>query len=426
MRANIFVRRVLLLLSGSVAAQALLLAVTPILSRIYSPEQMGIFGVFVALVGMVGTLATLRYENAILLPKDEKEAVGIVWLVVLNSVIVSLLLAVTLAIGGDRTLELIGAVSLSDYFLWIAVGTCLMGIMQGLNSWLIRCEQFRQLTFARFSQSAATALSQLAVGFAGFSAVGLVWGQILGQLVGVFAMMVALIAYSNVKLFASVSLVDLRRLGKRYIRFPQYSLPADALNALASYLPYFILGLYFGPVVVGLYFMMQRMTLAPIALVANAVSDVFRERVTRDFREAGNCRPLLIKTFLSLFAISLPLSLLLFFFGPQLFSFVLGDEWTEAGSYASVMAPLVAIRFAISPVGFVLYVAEKQNVDLFWQGALLVVNSASLFAGAALGDAKLSVTLFSFSYSIMYLIYLALSYYYGKTDFIPQERGIEK
>lgn len=423
MRANIFVRRVLLLLSGSVAAQALLLAVTPILSRIYSPEQMGILGVFVAFVGMVGTLVTLRYENAILLPREENEAAGIVCVVVLNATIISLLLAATLAIGGNRTLELMGAESLSDYFLWMAVGTCLMGIMQGLNSWLIRRAQFRQLTFARISQSAATALSQLVAGFAGFSAIGLVWGQLLGQLAGVCAMMVALIACADVKSFASVSIADLRRLGKRYIRFPLYSLPADALNALASYLPFFILGKYFGPVVVGLYFMMQRMTLAPIALVANAVSDVFKERATRDFREVGTCRPLLIKTFLGLFAISLPLSLLLFFFGPQLFSFVLGDKWNEAGGYASIMAPLVAIRFAISPVGFVLYVAEKQNVDLFWQGALLVVNSASLFAGAALGDAKLSVTLFSFSYSTMYLIYLALSYYYGKSDSFPQERG---
>ena len=124
-----------------------------------------------------------------------------------------------------------------------------------------------------------------------------------------------------------------------------------------------------------------------------------------------------MNTYGSLFAISLPPSLLLLLFGPQLFSFVLGDKWEQAGSFASFMAPLLSVRFAASHVGFVLYVAEKQNLDLYWQAALLIVNCAALLAGATFGDEKLCVILFSLSYSIMYIAYVAISFYCAKSHF---------
>jgi O-antigen/teichoic acid export membrane protein len=263
----------------------------------------------------------------------------------------------------------------------------------------------------------------LALGLSGFLIIGLVFGQILGQLAGVFVMLIALVRSSNKKIFESLSLVELLRLAKRYIRFPIYSLPADTLNALATYLPFFILGKYYGPHVVGLYLMTQRITYTPIALIANSVSDVFKERATQDFREVGSCRPLLMKTFLILFAISLPPSLVLLFFGPQLFSFVLGDEWTEAGSYASIMAPLLAVRFAVSSVGFVLYISEKQKVDFFWQATLLAVSSAALLTGVTFWDVKMSIMFLSYSCLIMYLIYLAISYYYAKSNNIAPLNG---
>lgn len=425
MLANTFARRVMLLLSGSVLAQALPLAVTPILSRIYSPDQLGVLGLFVAFVGIIGPLVTLRYENAILLPGDNEEALKILYGVVTSSIAISLLFLVILLTSGSHIFNMIGIGLLYEYVLWLPLSICLMGIMQGLNSWLIRCALFRQLTYSRISQSGTTAISQLVAGFLSLSSLGLLIGQVLGQFASIFAMMMSRTSGGASKLIPSISLLEMHRIAKRYKRFPIYSLPADALNAFASYLPFFILAKFFGPHVVGLYVMMLRVTQVPISLVGNAVSDVFKERAIQHFREGGNCRPLVLKTLLSLFSLSVPPALLLFFWGPELFIFVLGEKWGDAGSYASVMALLLAIRFAASPVGFVLYVAEKQHVDLFWQIALLLVNLGALLAGAHYGDPKLCIAFFSLSYSIMYFIYIYLAYFYAKSDEIKlkQERN---
>lgn len=413
--ANTFVRRVLLLLTGSVIAQALPILATPILSRIYNPEEMGALGLFVATITTIGTLVTLRYENAILLPKDNRGAAHLLAAITLSSLVISATFALTLLVWDEGILELIGASALKPYYLLLPIGIAILGISQGLNVWLIRQTQFRELTYARISQSATSASLQLGSGFWGFSASGLILGQVAGQLVGTFRMIRSALKTEEIK-SPNFRWQELTEQTKRYKQFPLYSLPADLINAFASSLPFFLLGKFFGSPTVGLYAMMQRVTMAPVALVGNAVSDVFREKAALEYRTAGDCRETTKRTFLGLLAISTPVATVIFFWGETLFAFIFGPSWAEAGVYASLIAPLIAIRFACSPVGYVLYIAEKQRADLAWQAALLAANAGALLLGAMAGDAKLCITLFSCSYSVMYLIYAGLSYYYAKSD----------
>lgn len=79
-----FSRNVLTLMTGTTISQALPIAVAPILTRIYSPEDFGLFAFYFAIVSILAVLATGRYELAIALPKKRDDAYQIV---ILSSII---------------------------------------------------------------------------------------------------------------------------------------------------------------------------------------------------------------------------------------------------------------------------------------------------------------------------------------------------
>ena len=73
-----FVRNVTIVASGTAAAQAITMAFSPLITRIYGAEAFGLLGVFNALVSVVTPIAALTYPIAIVLPQEDTEAKGLV------------------------------------------------------------------------------------------------------------------------------------------------------------------------------------------------------------------------------------------------------------------------------------------------------------------------------------------------------------
>jgi len=63
-----FKKNVLTLMAGTTIAQAIPIAISPILTRLYTPEEFGLFALFLAIVSIFGVVATMRYEMAIVQP----------------------------------------------------------------------------------------------------------------------------------------------------------------------------------------------------------------------------------------------------------------------------------------------------------------------------------------------------------------------
>jgi O-antigen/teichoic acid export membrane protein len=66
-----FARSVSILVGGTALAQAIAVAASPVLTRIYRPSDFGALQVFISLTGFVMVIAAGRYEFALLLPEDE-------------------------------------------------------------------------------------------------------------------------------------------------------------------------------------------------------------------------------------------------------------------------------------------------------------------------------------------------------------------
>ena len=72
-----FSRNVLTLMTGTTIAQAIPIAISPILTRIYTPGDFGVFALFLAIIGVFSVVASGRYELALMLPRKEEDAINI-------------------------------------------------------------------------------------------------------------------------------------------------------------------------------------------------------------------------------------------------------------------------------------------------------------------------------------------------------------
>ena len=133
-----FVRNVTIVASGTAAAQAVTIAFSPLITRIYGAEAFGLLGVFNALVAIVAPIAALTYPIAIVLPKEDSEAKGLVKLSFLIAIAVFSFVTIAFLIGGESLLALLDSEIITPYVMLIPLSMLFSALVQIAQQWLIR------------------------------------------------------------------------------------------------------------------------------------------------------------------------------------------------------------------------------------------------------------------------------------------------
>jgi len=102
-----FLKNVATLMTGTVFAQALLVLLAPILTRLYDAESFGVFSLYTSIVGFLTVIACLRYERAIVLPEKDEDAAN---LLALSMLICFSMAVITIILNPERTFTSHGAV----------------------------------------------------------------------------------------------------------------------------------------------------------------------------------------------------------------------------------------------------------------------------------------------------------------------------
>jgi O-antigen/teichoic acid export membrane protein len=160
----------------------------------------------------------------------------------------------------------------------------------------------------------------------------------------------------------------------------------------------------------------QRVLYAPVALLAASVLEVFKRQSVHEFETVGHCTQAYRYTFRVLLLLGLGPSLLLFAFSPMLFAWVFGASWRAAGELAQILAPLYFLNFIASPLSYVFFVSGKQKIDLVWQVALFAMTVSTFVVPGTLHQ---NVLWYTMGYSMLYLVYLRLSWQCSQNRLVP-------
>jgi O-antigen/teichoic acid export membrane protein/glycosyltransferase involved in cell wall biosynthesis len=387
---------------GTLVSQIIVLAASPILTRLYTPEDFGLLAVFMGILGILGGVASLRYQNAIPLPKSDREALP---LLPLGFGIVACVSAVCLAVGlafGDR---LAAALSfpLLELLLWLlTLSIALVGVYEMLFLWALRRHAYAALAKTNITRS--TALLAVQICAAPLGPIALVLGQAASQLMGVLGLTWRVLRPQWVEA-RSVSMAEIRSAAVRYRRFPLFDTAYGLLAMFAVQMPALFLASLFGPAAAGFYALTQRVLAAPIALVADAVTNAFFAAAP----EANRKRELAKETTAihnTMAQLAAPAIVAIILSAPVLFSLVFGSQWVISGQFAQWMALALYMQFVTSPLTSLFYVFERQKTSIAFQIINVAMRAGALVAGFWQGDLNLAVALFALASALSYALVL--------------------
>lgn len=412
LRNSEFVRNVFTLMTGTVLAQLVPIAAAPLLTRLYAPNGFGLFAMYSSISLICAAIMAGKYELAIILPKSDQDSIALVQLCFLILSVVSLIMFVVLWFFQIEFGELLKNPEISPWLPWAAPALFLTGTYTIFSYWLNRKKRYRRLASARVAQSVAIASVNIGMGFSGFGVGGLIAGAFSGQITQALVMGIPFIRTIR---GIPRSKDRILAMARKYVDFPKFSIPADLFGVVARELPVFLLATFFGAAEVGLYALTQRVLGAPIRLISNSFLDVFKERASNDFAKHGDCRAIFKKAFLSLVGILIIPFGLLMVAAPPVFSFIFGETWRSAGEFAQILSVMFFFKLIASPLSFTFYIAGKQKQDMVLHVFILVASFLSLSGGAYIfHSAKMSLVLFSGSFTLIYIIYIVLGFHHAK------------
>ncbi|WP_253644389.1 lipopolysaccharide biosynthesis protein [Vibrio sp. Y42_MX_L11] len=392
-----FFRNILLVVSGSAGAQAIAMAFTPFITRLYGPEAFGELGAFVALLGIFTPLVALAYPIAIVLPKSDSAAIGIAKLSLLIAIFTSTFLAFLILVWDERLIELLNLQLTSSFLIFIPIALLGTGSLQVIQQWLIRKKQFKTTAKVAISQSLIMNISKASAGLLlPLSSVLIIFSTVSSFLhAGLLLLGWYKCSEKNVRTNrVPISNVSLTELAYCHRDFPLYRAPQQFINGLAQSIPVLMLASFFGPAAAGFYTLSRTVAGVPATLISNAVGDVFYPRITAAANNKEKLFPLLFKATSSLAVVGLLPFGSLIIFGPWLFYFVFGPEWVVAGEYVRYLAPWLYFIFINAPSNKIIPVLSIQGYYLCFTCCTIIIRVLALAIGYYVFKTELASILF--------------------------------
>ncbi|AOV08787.1 lipopolysaccharide biosynthesis protein [Sporosarcina ureilytica] len=410
-----FNRNVLTLLTGTTIAQAIPIAISPILTRLYSPEDFGVLALFVAITAILASVANGRYELAIVLPKTDKEALSIMALSLIISSTLSILLLISIFVFYNPIASLINNEELARWLYFIPLVVFLSGLYNSLNYYNTRKKAYANIAKTSVTRSVGLSVVQITLGFLKKGAGGLITGQIVSQALA-NGRLVTTVIKDKVEL-KKVNRSSVSSSAKRYNNFPKFSMPAVLMNTISNNIMNFFLPVMFSVATLGQYALVNRVLGAPSSIIGSSFGQVFMQQAARERIETGNAKKTFISTFKKLLIIAVIPFTILFFFGESIIVFIFGPDWVIAGQLISILAPYFLIRFISSPLSTTTSVFEKNQYALVIQSTYLILIVMLCLISTTLSlNLSLFLSIYSGTFSVFYIILIMIFYKVSKND----------
>jgi O-antigen/teichoic acid export membrane protein len=361
MKNSDFIKSLTVLLTGTLIAQFIGYALAPVISRQFSPTEMGEFGMFQRWVVLLATIATARYEFSLPLPKRDEHSFQLYRLALFSTMVT---LGITLLGFLIYGLYIEKAVGFALWALVLVFSTAALVFFNLGTNWAIRHKEFKRISLSKMTNSLGLNISRVLSGFFHMGKWGLILSFFVSLLIGA-AHFFKDFFHWNKKPTTSLSKKKMMSLARTYKDFPLINLPHALSDNLREVLVALIIIEVFSEQIFGSFDHTFRMLRLPVMIIGTSISQILFNRISSYRLEKKMLMPIVVKVFLSLTVLSLIPFSIVYFYGQPLFVFVFGEQWQESGRLSEIMAPWLMLNFVSSPLTIIPLVLEKQKTFFF-------------------------------------------------------------
>ena len=387
-------------------AQAISILSSPIITRLYSPEAIGLFASFMALVTSLAPAVTGRFEVALMLPEQQRVARELFAIAVWICALVCSTLFVAFFLFRDPFLATLSLTALEGWLLIAPLTLLFTGLFNLVGYVANRQNGYGLIARASVIQAATIALVNVVLGLAGADFRGL----IVGNLAGVGLALLVIVATQRDFIDGVVLRWSLRKkaLLRRYKDFPLFNASTSLLVGVTTNLPIFIMIAFFPAEIAGFYALVIRVLNAPVAVISHAVSRVNLKEVVELLRTGGNIERHLLRTTAALLAVSVPPAAIFVIWGPDLFALIFGARWERAGEIAQVLAYALVVRFVSTTLSTTLGATNNNRYTAAWRITAFISTIAVLYVAAQQGSVDTFLVALVANEIALYLLYYVL------------------
>ncbi len=393
--------------SGAFANFLIVFILTPVLTRIFSEEQFGVYYQYFSLATIISTIILGTYPVALVIPKLEREFLKLLKLVIALSIIGTLTLQIVILIAGDKFMAATNTENIGELIHLLPFSMFLICISQICNYSNIREALFKKnsssmVVWSGSEKGSALLLSQILTP----SAIGLVLANVVGNIARIFT----LLSFSLVKKMRnvfSISNFEVFQKAREFIKYPTRVLPSTLISTFTSDLPLYLLVGKFGIAAVGFFGMARNLLNISYNLIGQALAPVyFKEAASLYVNDKARLKELTKSIFFKLLVISCLGFGLIFGFGDIIFKIFLGDEWLTAGKVAAIISVFYVFKIISSPFSNLFNVAHKEDQLLILQIVIAICRILGIYIGISTSHLLLAIAIYSFSSVIGYAFFL--------------------
>jgi O-antigen/teichoic acid export membrane protein len=370
--------------TSSFVSQAILIAATPFLTRLYAPEEFGSLAIFSALHAIFAVILTCKYDLAIILPKDNESAFD---LAVLSVALALTLSAVALALFGAA--HMVFGITMPNYLLLLPVSVTLAAAYSSLQQWEARRRAYGPYAKAQILGSLGNISVVLLLSTLTGAALGrLVLGFVAGIAFSVIYLPFAIgdRSFLRERFKRAVTLAALVTVARDYRQFPRYVLPLTLLTMLGQNLPPLVLKSMFSLEQVGYYAIAARCLLIPSSILGGAIGEPFRSEYVVKLKAGEDVAQFMRRTLMLIAAIALPAFAILVAVAPEALSFFLGGDYRHSGDLVRYMGIGIFAQFVSAPFQYVFVATGHMRSALVANVAIGILPLGGLaLAGPILG-----------------------------------------
>lgn len=428
-RSSRLLRNILTVVSGTAGAQALTLAFMPVITRIYGPEAYGVLGTFLSVTLMLIPVAALTYPMAIVLPRRDDDARGLVRLSLMIALLMAVVVALLLGQFGEALTSRLQMQIVQPYLMLVPLVMFSGAALEISQQWLFRTQRFRVTASVAVGHSLLFNSIRTLAGLVQPTALVLVCSSALQHALHAAMLGLAMLrgkarqdtphkgdpGNQPDNAHGAEQAPGLDALARRYRDFPLFRAPVMLINAVSQHLPTLILAVYFGPAAAGFFALCRQAMAMPTNLIGKSVADVYYPRISRAIHDGEPVAAMLIKATAALALVGLVPFSLVVAFGPWLFALVFGEQWQVAGEYARWLALAEYLVFVSRPCVVAVPALSLQGRFLVFEIFSTSLRVLALFGGAVLiGDALATVQAFSAAGVLIYLSLVLIVVYQAR------------
>lgn len=401
-----FLRSVVTVASGTVIAQAIAVLVSPIITRMYTPEDMGVLASYTAIVAILGVVSAGCYDQAIVLPKTNKESNAVSFAALIFSLFFSFIITIVTVLFNKpliKLLKLQGDAASWLYLLGLFV--FLTGFELVLSRIAIRNRHFRVIASTQITQQVSNNGIKIIWGCFSPGSIALFVSALFSTISRVVRLSIGEFSYLLSKEDHPTK-QEVKQAALRFKKFPIISSWSGLLNTASVQMPVVLFTVLFSPSIAGFYSLSHRILSLPMVLIGSSVGNVFLERASKSKEDENELGRITLEIYKKLIFIGAIIMSFVSFYGDLLFSCVFGAQWLEAGKYAQWISIWLIFVFAASPLSIIYIVKEKQIESLIFNIILIISRVLAISIPFAIGlDSTTSVKVFAIVGFLMWIIW---------------------